>query len=281
MPDFGIFRGFNEKLFGDKLVAGQLPTQLGMIGSVSLFDPDVQDFFNRVIAAGGSLTSTEQGAVTQLVLQMKALGIWAPMKAIYPMVGSSAAACAQNLKSASFTGTFSSGWTFASTGVTPNGSSAFMDTNLNLNTMNSISDISYGYYCRTNTLSSGSFGWGVPSTNSPPNEFWIRYTDGNKYGYLFDGGNDGGAVSDCRGFNAMSRIGLNVKFIQLNSTIATYASSASGTLSSRNFIFARGGQGYEDRENALGFIGDGITSQNMSDFYTTVQAFQTTLSRQV
>ena len=33
MPDFGIFRGFNQKLFGDKLVAGQLPTQLGLIGS--------------------------------------------------------------------------------------------------------------------------------------------------------------------------------------------------------------------------------------------------------
>jgi hypothetical protein len=33
MPDFGIFRGFNDKLFGDKLYAGQLPTQLGIIGS--------------------------------------------------------------------------------------------------------------------------------------------------------------------------------------------------------------------------------------------------------
>ena len=36
MPDFGIMRGFNEKLFGDKLVAGQLPTQLGLIGSVAI-----------------------------------------------------------------------------------------------------------------------------------------------------------------------------------------------------------------------------------------------------
>lgn len=34
MPDFGIFRGFNSKLFSDKLYAGQLPTQLGTIGSV-------------------------------------------------------------------------------------------------------------------------------------------------------------------------------------------------------------------------------------------------------
>jgi len=38
MPDFGIMRGFNEKLFGDKLVAGQLPTQLGIIGSEEVFD---------------------------------------------------------------------------------------------------------------------------------------------------------------------------------------------------------------------------------------------------
>jgi hypothetical protein len=37
MPDFGIFRGFNEKLFGDKLYAGQLPTQLGLIGSENVF----------------------------------------------------------------------------------------------------------------------------------------------------------------------------------------------------------------------------------------------------
>jgi hypothetical protein len=35
MPDFGIFRGFNSKLFSDKLYAGQLPTQLGTIGSKS------------------------------------------------------------------------------------------------------------------------------------------------------------------------------------------------------------------------------------------------------
>ena len=43
MPDFGIMRGFNDKLFGDKLVAGQLQTQLGLIGSqdVSLLLLDI------------------------------------------------------------------------------------------------------------------------------------------------------------------------------------------------------------------------------------------------
>lgn len=36
MPDFGIFRGFSENLFGNKLFAGQLPKQLGNVGSNSL-----------------------------------------------------------------------------------------------------------------------------------------------------------------------------------------------------------------------------------------------------
>jgi hypothetical protein len=36
MPDFGIFRGFSENSFGDKLYAGQLPKQLGAVGSNSL-----------------------------------------------------------------------------------------------------------------------------------------------------------------------------------------------------------------------------------------------------
>ena len=245
----------------------------------STMDADAVSFFDRVYNASGALSVTEIEATDTLVQQMKADGIWSSMKAIYPMVGASSAACAQNLKSSSFTGSFTSGWTFASTGVTPNGTSAYMDTGLNLNTMNSINDISYGYYCRTNTQSQGSFGWGVGGFIG--NEFWIRYTDPNKYGYLFDSGNDGGATSDCRGFNAMSRIASTTKYIQINSTISTFSSASSGSLSSRNFFFGRGSQGYEDRENALGFVGDGLTSANLSDFYTAVQAFQTTLSREV
>ena len=50
MPDFGIFRGFNDKLFGNKLYAGQLPTQLGTIGSID-FTPFVLDLYPSAAAA--------------------------------------------------------------------------------------------------------------------------------------------------------------------------------------------------------------------------------------
>jgi hypothetical protein len=253
----------------------------GLIASqIASFDADASAFFGRVSTAGGTLSATEKAAVNTLVVDMKAAGIWSGMKAIYPMVGASAAACAQNLKSSSFTGTFTSGWTFASTGATPNGTSDYMDTSLNLNIMNSINDISYGYYSRTNSPSVASFGWGF--TGVAFNEFYIRYTDGNKYGYLFDSGNNGGAAADCRGFNAMSRIASTTKYIQLNSTIDTYTNTSTGSLTSANFTFARGSQALgENRENALGFVANGLSSTNLSNFYTAVQAFQTTLSRNV
>jgi len=51
MPDFGIMRGFNEKLFGDKLVAGQLPTQLGLIGSRNIGFKGVLDDYPNAAAA--------------------------------------------------------------------------------------------------------------------------------------------------------------------------------------------------------------------------------------
>jgi hypothetical protein len=245
------------------------------------YDADAQAFFDRVTTAGGTLSTTEKTATNQLVLDMKAAGIWSAMRAVYPMVGASAAACAQNLKSSSFTGTFTSGWTFASTGVTGNGTSSYFDTGLNLNTMNSINDISFGIYNRTNSQNRSSFGWDYPNALATLVAFYIKYTDGNKYGYIFDSANDGGSVANPEGFNAMSRTASTTKFIQLNSTVTTYSSLAIGTLSSRNFIFGAGSQAFDNRSTAFGFIANGLTSTNLSDFYTAVQAFQTTLSRNV
>jgi hypothetical protein len=145
-----------------------------------------------------------------------------------------------------------------------------------LNALNSINDISYGYYNRVNSVLNGSFGFGAQ------NEFFIRYTDGRQYGYLFDSANDGRIVADCRGFNAMSRIGSTTKYIQLNNTIDTYTSTSSGTLSSVTLNLAQGTQGAEiGRQNAFGYVSDGLNITELTNLYTAVQAFQTTLGRQV
>lgn len=68
MPDFGIFRGFNEKLFGDKLVAGQLPTKLGLIGSEDFGFRGLLDDYSGAAAAYSLrlLSSTYTGGAIEV-----------------------------------------------------------------------------------------------------------------------------------------------------------------------------------------------------------------------
>jgi hypothetical protein len=292
MPDFGIMRGFNDKLFGDKLVAGQLPTQLGLIGSQEVFDidPDAQAFFDRVTAAGGTLSATEKTAVDTLVKQMKLDGTWTPMKAIYPMVGASAAACAQNLKSASFTGTFTSGWTFASTGVTPNGTSAYMDTNLTPNGTISQNSASVSVYSRTNNTGLSSRIELGSSNATVDFQESIRW-DGSlgnlsrlNNGYIV--GTSGYVATKTSGFFLTSRTASTTTKKFEDGTLKETTADTSATPNSvKVYLAARNNSGvaafYDVKQYAFASIGDGLTDTQAGNFYTAVQAFQTTLSRQV
>jgi hypothetical protein len=124
---------------------------LGIFDSVQKVttDPDAAAFFLRVSSAGGTLTATEKTSINNLVVSLKFNNLWLSMSAIYPMVGASAAACAQNLVSSSFTGSFSGGWTYASTGVTPNGTNAYMNTGLNCLSVLTSTNIHLSVYSRT------------------------------------------------------------------------------------------------------------------------------------
>ena len=282
MPDFGIMRGFNDKLFGDKLYAGQLPTQLGLIGSSDFgIDPDAVAFFNRVTAAGGTLSATEKTAVDTLVKQMKADGTWTPMKAIYPMVGASAAACAQNLKSSSFTGTFTSGWTFASTGVTGNGTSAYMDTQLSPNTTMNFNSQSYFIYKTTVQAATVSeFGVGDPSNGVQLflNNGWNTINE-----FVFSGTFTSRTVA---GAYILNRNNSNDKKLFVNGSLFETKTSSAANYTLQNIWLGcrnNGGSGqfFTDTQTRFFSAGDGLTDTQASDFYTAVQAFQTTLSRQV
>jgi hypothetical protein len=248
------------------------------------FDPDAQAFFDRVTTAGGTLSLTEKNATNQLVLDMKSAGIWTPMKAIYPMVGASAAACAQNLKSASFTGTFSSGWTFASTGVTPNGLSATFNTGLLPSTvLSSVNSNHQAVYLRTQNspqpfvdigqndnewLSAIYWSGSVTYIYNPTNLNTINVGTTNALNLSI---NTRRSSTDFAFFTNNSKIGVNNTPNIISSFVATnvHVGSAGG-----NSLFSQ-------RENAFASIGDGLTDTQAGNLYTAVQAFQTTLGRQV
>jgi hypothetical protein len=242
------------------------------------YDSDAQAFFDRVTTAGGSLSTTEQDAVNTLVVQMKADGIWTKMKAVYPMVGASAAACAQNLKSSSFTGSFSAGWTFASTGVTSNGTSAFFDTNLNQSTHITNTSQHISYYSRTDSsLDPGEIGIATSNTFLLLRSgFYSNQCDSNFVN----------TPQNLKGFYLGSRTSSSLRRGFYNGAQVHETTNTPNATSSLNYyIGALNSNGvagfFSPKECAFASIGDGLTNDNVSDLYTAVQAFQVTLNRDV
>jgi hypothetical protein len=276
MPDFGSFRGF-----GEKLVQGQLPVNTGNNGGIIFgFDTDAQDFFNRVTAATGSLSDIEKEAVNNLVIQMKADGTWAPCKAIYPMVGASAAACAQNLKSSSFTGTFVGGWTFASTGVKGNGTSGYMQTGFFPHTQLNVNSNHQSVYNRSN-ISVSTVDIGQADTK------WLTAISFSGTYYIYNPTNTitltGSAASMLNLSINTRRSSTDFKYFRNNAEIASSSTTNSQSFDTSQVTLAstNGTLYFSPREYAFMSLGDGLTDTQASDLYTAVQAFQTTLGRQV
>lgn len=283
--NFGLF-----KSFGDRLFEGELPINLGLIGSTILIDSDVSEFFGRVTSAGGTLSATEQSAIITLVADLKSFNLWNSMKAIYPMVGSSAAACAQNLKSSSFTGTFSSGWTFASNGATPNGTSAFMNTNFIPSANLGVNSTHGSLYLNTNNL----------PINSDPGDFGTFITGGQAFlltqssgvGLNFSTRNLGSGFGTTQltrfGFGITSKTSATVTTLYKNG-VNVISSNSEGILPTNPsllgaFNYTGGspyGTSYTNNRIAFHSLGDGLTDTQAANFYTAVQAFQITLARQV
>ena len=253
------------------------------------YDADAQAFFDRVTTAGGTLSATEQSAVNTLVTTLKtgSPSLWSKMKAIYPMVGASDPACKQNLKSSSYTGTFYGGWTFASTGVTPNGSNAYMNTGLIPSTDFGANNSSFGVYQRENNIVSGFVLGSQTNDNSTRILMQIKVDGGGTSQFNHNNGATNPSISNTQGLFISSRRLANEHKVYRNDTeIDSFGNAENGTLSSEPIYLSAYNNngspaGFNSRQLAFAFIAEGLTPQNVTDFYTAVQDFQQDLSREV
>ena len=95
------------------------------------YDSDAQAFINAV----STLTVPQQDAVNDLVLDMKAAGVWSKGHVYYPMVGGSATAHKWNLfnpvdSDTAYRGIFGGGWTHNADGAKGNGTNGYLDSKL-------------------------------------------------------------------------------------------------------------------------------------------------------
>jgi hypothetical protein len=273
----------------------------GIIGSsIGQVDADALAFFARVDTATSTtdfLTTTEKTAINKLVLDLKSNSLWTPMKAIYPMVGGGTgttaqrqAACSQNLKSSSFTGTFTAGWTFASTGVTPNGTSAFMNTNFIPSANTTITNNHFSLYLPSVPITSNnvySNDLGV-FTGSGTNRFGsnIRNFDGTTFDVRKRTVVNNSSIGN--GFYLYTRSEIDSAKVFFNNSLIIHDTSSTNSYGYPNLSVYLGALRFDltfttpsNRRNCFATLGDSLTDTQASNFYTAVQAFQTTLSRNV
>jgi len=245
-------------------------------------DPDAQAF----ITAASITDPTQQGAINQLVLDLKGYSIWTKFKAIYPICGGSASSHAVNLKTpGTYNLTFSTGWTHSSTGMTPNGTSAYANTSLVPSSVLSLNSTHISGYIRTNLVSQAPM---LSSENAASYDNGLYIWPLQNQGYYSVRINDNTSTFstvtyDIRGFHLATRTASNVKKYRVNTT-EIFNSGVSSTALNTSSIYigaSRNNANYFSNEIAFNSIGDGLTDTEAVNFRTAVNAYQVALSRNV
>ena len=257
------------------------------LSSNSSFDPDAQAF----ITAASITDPTQQSAINTLVIGMKADNLWDKMKAIYPFVGGTAFTHKFNLKDprdldAAFRLAFSGGITHSSNGFLPNGTNGYADTFLTPSTSLSLNSTHLSVYSRTNVArNNGDIG----SENSAgTNRLYTLYNavDSVDYSRNNNALASGLSTNSSLGFILNNRTNsTNMKVIRNNSIVTANSNATTGLSDRKIYVGALNSGGtavvFSNRQLAFASIGDGLSDTEASNLYTRVQAFQTTLNRQV
>jgi hypothetical protein len=254
--------------------------------------PKVAEFINVLSANSSPLTGSQVNALNNLYIGLVANGLDTKMLALYPFIGGSATAHKFNLMDArdadaafrlSFLG---GGWTHSSNGATPNGTTSYADSFFTPSIHNAVNSSHLTYYSRTlvneSKIEIGCYG----SVSNNYNQIAINFG-----GTTFCNPNNSGSAaavsfaSNSQGFFLASRTSATDVFGQRN--LAQVTGTAATTRAARKIFLgalndpALGPSYFSTKQCAFASIGNGLTINEGLILYTLVQAYQTTLGRQV
>lgn len=252
-------------------------------------DPDAQTF----ITAAGITDSTQINAINTLVLDLKSYGIWTKMKAVYPFVGGSATSHKYNLKDPrdldeAFRMVFNGGWTHDSNGVKANGIDGWGDTKYS--TLTNGNQTTIGMYTKNPYTPIGS-AFGLVDSIFVGTALALKFSGDNSCYWAVNDNQSNGKFVNNNNLLGFWSIGVSstintTKVIYRNQTLVSGFSPIFSITNANTMAFsARNRNGtidsYDDSQYAFFYISDVLSSSEISDFYTAVQAYQTALGRAV
>lgn len=283
------------------MIEGALTGFLGMqgryIGGPPL-DPDALDWRARVLAAGGTVSTSTLVAVSLFCQGCKSDAIWAKLGRVNLFCGGELTACLVPLKVGSGGATdantnFVAG-DYTETGVggglKGNGSSKCLDTGLAQSAFTA-GDRHIGVYeCAKSTKSyDTSIGSG---TNAGFANFWGLGTQATAADYIYFSSQSAvgptlstytSAGAHLCGVGSSTTAKLYVNGVSAGSAVPSGTTPTPSALTQFLFAINRSGTPTEYTDARLGgyHVGTGLSATEAESLYTRIQAFQTALGRQV
>jgi hypothetical protein len=255
----------------------------------SVSDADAQAF----ITAAAITDNTQKNAINNLVINLKAAGIWSKMKAVYPFVGGTASSHKWNLKDprdldAAFRLTFTGGWIHASTGAKPNGTNAYADTFLTPSVSLSQNSTHVSYYTRTNSNNTEVEIGSSTANNAADNKIVleIRTSGVSYYNVNAQATYISHVDSDSRSLYIANRTASNVTNGWKNGTSLATGTVPSTGLSTAKIYLGAFNQNittafYSVKECSFASIGDGLLDNEAIVLNQIVEGYQYELSRNI
>lgn len=247
---------------------------------LSGLDPNASAF----LTATGITDTTITSAINSLCVDLKKYGVWDKMKAIYPFVGGTATTHKFNLKDPrdlndAFRLSFLGGWTHSSTGATPNGTNGYADTNLIASTNLGLNSTHVSIYSRTDVNRDAPSIANALGGQANEISMWLR--SANLIYLRINNPIVSNLVNtNSTGYYIGNRNSSTQLAIFKNNTKTSFTQN-SNSLRSNSFLIGAFSGFYDNKQYAFSTIGDGLTDTEVSNLYTAVQKFQTTLGRQI
>jgi len=251
------------------------------------FDADAQAY----ITAASIVNSTQQNAVNQLVLDIKAASIWTKMKAVYPFLGGTSGTHKWNLKDprdldAAFRLVFQGTFTHSANGIIPNGTDAYAETKLVPNTHFAANLAHMSYYSRDTGSASGLIMGSLTTGGGSADATFLGPNFTPDLSAMGSTAVSSTAFSNTSRLLVISREGTTqFKDYRDGALINTASSTWNGWPTDAIYLCARNLAGSADNFTAYGCsfasIGADLSAAEITALNTAVNTFQTALSRNV
>ena len=251
-------------------------------------DADAQLFLNAAVITN----STQANAINDLVVGLKADGLWTKMQVIYPFVGGTASTHKFNLKSpfdlnSSFRLDFFGGWTHSSTGAKPNGTNGYARSWFVPSAQQNVNSNGMGMYITQYTVA-GADPVQMGDLISVTQGSLIRTTatsadvrlNGSSINTIISGG--GGSFDAQKTSSTVTTVYKNGSSVGTGNSGGTLPNSIDGILlGTLNISNTPYPAGYNNSEFRFAYFSEGLNSTEIANLRTRVQAYQTSLSRQL